>query len=176
MQVNGNTVLDKDETFRPENRTDARAMNWLAENAMTILRMALGLVFLIFGVLKFFPDMSPAENLSVRTLDTMTFGIISGDVARVIIAAMETIVGITLLTGRFLKLGVAVLALTTIGIMAPLVLFTGELFDGFAPTLTAQYVFKDIVLAAAGLVVFMEARGAEMTVDSPEQRAEMRRG
>jgi hypothetical protein len=34
------------------------------------------------------------------------------------------------------------------------------MFSGFAPTLEAQYVFKDIVLVAAGAVVAAKAMGA----------------
>jgi hypothetical protein len=40
--------------------------------------------------------------------------------------------------------------------MSPLVLFFGDLFPG-TPTLEAQYVLKDVVLAAAGLVVAAKA-------------------
>ena len=43
--------------------------------------------------------------------------------------------------------------------MSPLVLFFTDLFPG-APTLEAQYVVKDIVLAAAGLVIAASALGA----------------
>jgi putative oxidoreductase len=45
--------------------------------------------------------------------------------------------------------------------MSPLVLFYGDLFPG-APTLEAQYVFKDIVLAAAGLVIAARTLGARL--------------
>ncbi|MDX6246920.1 MAG: hypothetical protein QOF10_280 [Kribbellaceae bacterium] len=52
-----------------------------------------------------------------------------------------------------------VLGLSLVGIMSPLVLFFGDLFPG-TPTLEAQYVFKDIVLAAAGLVIAAKALAA----------------
>jgi len=37
--------------------------------------------------------------------------------------------------------------------MSPLVLFPTDLFTSNGPTLAAQYILKDIVLGAAGLVV-----------------------
>jgi uncharacterized membrane protein YphA (DoxX/SURF4 family) len=142
-------------------------MYWMTEHSLTLMRISLGLVFLIFGLLKFIPDASPAENLSVRTLERLSFGLIEGDVARIVIAVMEVLVGISLLTGLYLKLGVILLGFVLIGIMAPLALFTGELFSGpgHAPTLEAQYVIKDIVLATAGIHIALRVRGAKMVVD-----------
>jgi uncharacterized membrane protein YkgB len=42
-----------------------------------------------------------------------------------------------------------------VGILSPVLLFPDRLFAGphFAPTLEGQYVLKDIVLLAAGMVV-----------------------
>ena len=42
--------------------------------------------------------------------------------------------------------------------------YFGDLFPGFVPTLEAQYVLKDIILAAAGAVVAAQALGARYTV------------
>ena len=39
---------------------------------ITALRISLGLVFLGFGVLKFFPGMSPAAELAERTIGALT--------------------------------------------------------------------------------------------------------
>lgn len=132
---------------------------WLAKHSIGILRVSLGLVFLGFGVLKFFPDASPAQALVERTLDTLTFGVLSGETALLVTAVAECFIGITLVTGKFVKAGLVVLAGSLVGIMSPLVLFFGDLFPG-APTLEAQYVFKDIVLAAAGLVIAAKTLGA----------------
>ena len=52
--------------------------------------------------------------------------------------------------------------------MSPLVLLTSDLFPAGAPALTAQYVMKDILLAAAGLVVAATALGAQLVVTDRE--------
>ncbi len=70
----------------------------------------------------------------------------------------------TLTTGRFLRAGLVVLAGSMVGIMSPLVLFYGDLFPGGVPTLEGQYVFKDIILIAAGLVVAASSLGAPLAV------------
>lgn len=142
-------------------RITGQATGWLARNSVGILRVSLGIVFLAFGVLKFFPGMSPAEALVERTIETLTFGMISGGTALLVTAILECFIGITFITGKFLRVGLLVLAGSLAGIMSPLVLFFGDLFPG-APTLEAQYVFKDIVLGAAGLVVAARALGARM--------------
>src|SRR3712207_7878917 len=50
----------------------------------TTLFRSLGLVFVAFGTLKFFPGVSPAEALSVATLDKLSFGLLSGYAAQLV--------------------------------------------------------------------------------------------
>ena len=136
-----------------------RLADTLGRHSVDILRVSLGLVFLGFGVLKFFPGASPAEALVMRTIDTLTLGVIDGRNAVLLTALMECFIGLTLVTGKFLRTGLLVLGFSLVGIMSPLVLFFGDLFPG-TPTLEAQYVLKDIVLAAAGLVIAAKALAA----------------
>ena len=145
-------------------RAEAQVARWLAAHSVSLLRISLGLVFLGFGVLKFFPGASPAEDLVMRTVDALTLGVVSGTPAVVLTAAMETFIGLTLVTGRGLRAGLVVLAGAMVGIMSPLVLFPGDLFPGGLPTIEGQYVLKDIVLAAAGAVVAARALGAKYVV------------
>jgi uncharacterized membrane protein YphA (DoxX/SURF4 family) len=130
--------------------------SWLSRHSIDILRVNLGLVFLAFGVLKFFPGASPAEDLVIRTIDKLTLGLVTGQAALLLTAVAECFIGLTLITGKLLRTGLLVLGGSLVGIMSPLVLFFGDLFPG-TPTLEAQYVFKDIVLAAAGLVIAAKA-------------------
>jgi uncharacterized membrane protein YphA (DoxX/SURF4 family) len=135
---------------------------WLNRYSIDVLRVSLGLVFALFGFLKFFPGVSPAEDLAIRTVDTLTMGLVSGSVALWLTAAVECFIGLTLVTGRLLRAGLVTLGFALVGILSPVVLFFGELFPG-APTLEAQYVLKDVVLAAAGLVVGAAALGSRLT-------------
>jgi uncharacterized membrane protein YkgB len=134
---------------------------WLSRHSITVLRVSLGVVFLGFGILKFFPGASPAEDLAIRTVDALTLGIVSGGPALWLTAAVECFIGMTLVSGRWLRAGLATLGFALIGILSPLVLFFGDLFPG-APTLEAQYVLKDVVLAASGLVIGASALGARL--------------
>lgn len=134
---------------------EVRVTRWLVRWSITMLRVGLGAVFLGFGMLKFFPGFSPAEELVVKTLDVLTFGLIPASAGIVLVATLECIIGLGLITGRFLRLALVLLGLQMIGAMSPLLLFPDVLFGGpfHAPTLEGQYVLKDVVLISAGFVI-----------------------
>lgn len=154
-------------------RLTVTATDWLARYSVPLMRISLGLVFLGFGMLKFF-GISPAQDLAERTMDALTFGVISGGVAGILVAAMETTVGLTLVTGKQVRLGLALLGISMVGILSPLVLFTGDLFSGpdHAPTLQGQYVLKDFVLLAGGLVVAARELGRRPLAPPDEPTAD----
>ncbi|MGH2559240.1 MAG: DoxX family membrane protein [Thermomicrobiales bacterium] len=141
--------------YRRLHHVNALVTGWLARNSIPLLRISLGLVFLGFGALKFFPDLSPAEQIAKETMDRLTLGLVPGSAGIVLVAAMETAIGLSLITGRHLRLGMTMLGMAMIGVLSPLVLFPDELFSRQynAPTLEGQYVVKDIVLLAGGLVL-----------------------
>jgi putative oxidoreductase len=142
-------------SLRVTTRVTEVASRWLSRNSVGLLRLSLGLVFLGFGALKFFPGVSPAEHIAGTTVEMLTFGLVPGRGAVVLVALMETFIGLSLITGRLRRTGLAVLGVALTGILSPLVLMPGQLFeaDTFTPNLTGQYVLKDIVLVAAALVV-----------------------
>lgn len=140
-------------------RLEAAATEWLAQHSVRLLQLSLGLVFLGFGVLKFFPGLSPAEQIAGDTMDLLTFGLLPGRSGLLLVALLETAIGLSLVTGRMLRAGVLLLGIAMVGILSPVVLLTGDLFhpETFTPNLTGQYVLKDIVLLSAGLVVAAKA-------------------
>lgn len=142
-----------------------RLSGWLNRHSIDILRVSLGVVFLAFGALKFIPGASPAQDLVVRTLETLSMGILTDGTALLVTAAAECFIGLTLITGRLLRTGLVVLCASTVGILSPMVLFFTDLFPGW-PTLAGQYVFKDIVLAAAGLVIVAHSLGARLVSEA----------
>ena len=117
------------------------------------LRVALGAVFVAFGVVKFFPGVSPVESLVEATWGVLTFGIVGGQLALVLTAIIETVAGLALISGVFARFGLVMVAVAFVGIFSPLVFFPGELFTAAGPTLLGQYVLKNVVLVAATLVV-----------------------
>jgi len=149
---------------RPLDRIDRSVTETLARLGLPFLRISLGIIFLWFGGLKFFPGLSPAEGLAARTITAMSFGAIPGDVALFVLAIWECAIGIGLLTGIFLRATLLLLALQMLGTFAPLLLYPAETFTRFpyAPTLEGQYIIKNLVLIAAGMVIGATVRGGRV--------------
>lgn len=137
---------------------------WLMRRSITLLRTSLGVVFLVFGALKLVPGLSPAASVAIETAELLTFGLVPAGVALAAVAVLECTIGVLLLSGRWLGVGIALLGLALVGILSPLVLLHTELFTGpwGAPNLLGQYVIKDLILAAATLVVLASIRGGRL--------------
>ena len=149
----------------PLEAVDVRLTRWMARYGVVILRVALGVIFLWFGALKFFPGLSPAQTLAVKTIDLLTLGLIPGGVSLLLLATLECAIGLGLISGRFMRLTLLLLAFQMVGAASPLVLFPGEVFTAFpyAPTLEGQYIIKNVVLVSAGLVIGATVRGGGLT-------------
>jgi len=125
------------------------------------LRISVGIVFLWFGFLKFFPDLSPAQEIATDTIERLTFSLIPANATIIILATWETLIGLGLISGAFLRVTLFLLFTQMLGTLTPLILFPGETFTIFpyAPTLEGQYIIKNLVLISAGLVVGATVRG-----------------
>lgn len=142
-------------------RIDRNITAALARAGVPVLRIGLGVVFLWFGALKFFPGLSPAQDLATRTIEQLSGGLIAPALSLPILAAWESLIGLGLLTGLFLRATLLLLAVQMIGTLTPLILFPAETFTRFpiAPTLEGQYIIKNVVLIGAAMVVGATVRG-----------------
>ena len=147
---------------------DARLTRWMSRRGVALLRWSLGVVFLWFGALKFFPGASPAEDLAARTIAAMTSSAIGPAVSLPVLAAWECAIGAGLLAGRWMRATLALLWLQMAGTLAPLLLFPAECFTRFpfAPTLEGQYIVKNAVLVSAAIVVGATVRGGDLVAEA----------
>jgi len=159
------------------NRKDARITAWMARHGITLLRVSLGVVFFWFGVLKFFPGLSPAQDLAAHTILLLSFGLVGPSLSIPILAAWECAIGLGLLHGGYLRSTLFLLWLQMLGTLTPLVLFPGETFTRFpyAPTLEGQYIIKNVVLISAAIVVGATVRGGRLMSESDDMPARQRR-
>ncbi len=129
----------------------------LIRHSIAALRISVGAVFLSFGVLKYFPGVSPAEMLATDTTNVLFLGLIPSSAGIYVVATMECFIGVCFLigSGPLMRVAIWVLAAQFVGILSPLVIEPGRLFAGphGAPTLEGQYVLKDVILVAAGMVI-----------------------
>lgn len=142
-------------------RIDRRITTWMARYGILILRISLGVVFFWFGVLKFFPGLSPAQDLATRTIDVLTFGLVSPAAAINILAVWECLIGLGLIFGLFMRVTLLLLFVQMVGTVLPVFFFPAEVFTRipYAPTLEGQYIIKNLVLISAGLVIGATVRG-----------------
>jgi len=150
------------------NEFDARITRWMARYGIFFLRISMGIIFLWFGALKFFPGLSPAADLATRTIERLTFGLIAPDVSILILAVWESLIGLGLILGIFMRATLFLLFLQMLGTISPVFFFPQEVFTvvPYAPTLEGQYIFKNMVLISAGLVIGATVRGGKV-VDEP---------
>lgn len=141
---------------------DKKLTNWMASYGLLILRIGLGIVFFWFGILKFFPGVSPAENL-VRN----TIYFVNPDFFIPILAAWETLIGIGLITGKYMRLTLLLLFLQMPGTALPIFILPDVVWSSFpfALTLEGQYIIKNIVLIGGGLVLGATVRGGKITIE-----------
>jgi len=136
-------------------RVDPIIAAWMGKHGVGLLRISLGIVFFWFGILKFFPGLSPAELLASRTIDILTFGLAKPGVSVPALATLECLIGLGLLTGQATRLVLLLMFVQMAGTLTPLFLFPDETFIRFpyAPTLEGQYIIKNLVLISAGIVI-----------------------
>ena len=146
---------------------DTKLTAWMAKYGILLLRLSLGFVFLWFGGLKFFPGLSPAEDLAARTISHLTFGALSASTAVLILAVWESLIGLGLILGWQLRATLFLLWVQMLGTVTPIFFFPTEVFTAFpyAPTLEGQYIFKNIVLVSAGLVIGATVRGGRVVAE-----------
>ena len=141
-------------------RADASVTIWLANHGVVLLRTSVGIVFFWFGVLKFFPTLSPAEDLATRTIGVLSVGLVPPAVSLPVLAAWECLIGIGLITGHMLRATLIMMFMHMSGTVTPLFLFPHETWTQFpyAATLEGQYIIKNVVLVSSGLVVYAAVR------------------
>lgn len=157
----------------PMDSLDIRITKWMAKNGVPITRVALGIVFLWFGIIKLGPGWSPATDLAGRTIERVTFGLVEPSVGIPVLAVWESLIGLGLLTRKFLRTTLLLLFVQMPGTMMPLLLFPAEAFNAFphAPTLEGQYIIKNLVLIGAAIMIGATVRGRSIEAEEGEPAA-----
>ena len=144
---------------------DQRITSWMARYGIVIMRIGLGEVFFWFGSLKLFPGMSPAEDL-VRN----TIYFVDPDLFMPVLAIWEALIGIGLITGKYMRATLLLLFMQMPGTALPLVLLPEVVWTAFpyGLTLEGQYIVKNLVLIGAGLVIGGTVRGGRLVAEPTE--------
>ncbi|MDN5105844.1 DoxX family membrane protein [Aliarcobacter butzleri] len=126
------------------------------QNTIKLMRLSLGIIFVWYGMLKFFPTLSPAEDLAIKTIDIMFFHLIDGSLSIKLLAILEVVIGIGFLSGYYTKLVTIIFLGHMLCTFAPLFILP-ELSFTHAPyafTLVGQYIVKNIVFILVGVMIY----------------------
>ncbi len=124
----------------------------------TFLRIALGITFVWFGVLKLF-NASPATEMIIHSMEPVFK---ANNLFFFALSILEISIGVLLLMNRFVK-PVSVVMMGHLTVATLLVLVT----QGFSPrfpilSLEGEFVVKNLVLIAAGLSLFFEKKETDI--------------
>lgn len=123
-------------------------------------RIALFINYFWFGMLKFFPGVSPAEMLAGDTINTISAGILTNSNAVFILAFLEVALALSLLFKKTVLWGLRLMLVHMILTFSTFV-FYPELMLGntaFSLTLAGQYVVKNLVFIALILILVKQFR------------------
>ncbi len=149
---------------------DPLITRWMAKNGIRFLRYSIALIFIWFGALKFFPGLSPAEELATQTISVLTFGIVPASISQPLLAFFEVAIGLLILSGKYLRLTILLLMIQMAGTMSPIVIFPDVVFEAvpYALTIEGQYIFKNFVVISAAITIGATARGGHLVAE-PEK-------
>lgn len=127
--------------------------------APTFLRLSAGLVYFFFGLLKFFPDLSPAELLAGQSIMKVSMHTVDAHTALWWLAVAECAIGLSFLFNVLMQWLFFVFLFHQASTFLPLFMFPEITFKvaPFAPTLEGQYIMKNLISVAAGWTVMLPA-------------------
>lgn len=139
----------------------------IESKGIVLLRISVGLIFFWFGFLKFFTHVSAAESIASRTASWLTAGTFSPEVSMPVLATLECLIGIGILTKKYMQLVIPLLYFQMAGTLLPLVVFPDATWEiiPFVPTLEGQYIIKNAILISAGIVLGVVSKGGKLISD-----------
>jgi uncharacterized membrane protein YkgB len=144
---------------------EKRLSNYLRKRSIFLLRISLGIIFFWYGALKVM-GISPVEELVERATDW-----IGAKDFVFFLGIWEMAIGLCLFSRKLRRIGLILLFLQFPGTFLPLFTNPEDCFTviPYGLTLEGQYVFKNLVLISAALVLVGSLHNGERALpsDSP---------
>ncbi len=140
---------------------DETISRFLQRWSITLLRLSIGVVFIWFGALKVF-DVTPVAELVANTVYW-----VNPDWFVPFLGAFEIVVGVGLISGRALRVILGLFTLQMGGTFLVLIVQPDVTFQDGNPlllTVEGEFVVKNLVLLAAGMVVGATVRRRDATL------------
>jgi len=135
---------------------DDKIISFIEVNGITLLRITIGLIYVLFGFLKFLPNYSPAEALAGETIELITFGVFSGKVALFSLAIIECLIGLGLMLQIQTKWVVRIALWHMLCTFIPMILLPNASFtqNPYSLSLVGQYILKNLIIVSALLLIY----------------------
>ncbi len=131
---------------------DLALITFFKKAAEPLSRFGLFIVFFWFGILKVL-GLSPASGL-VQHLFKQTIPFMSFETFLIAFGVFECIIGLMFIFRGFERAVIPLLFIHMVTTFGPLVFLPQETWSAFmVPTLEGQYIIKNFVLIAAGVIV-----------------------
>jgi len=131
---------------------------WFRKHGEEFARLAFFIIFFWFGILKVF-QISAAGPLVSSLLDVTFLGFIPTATFMVAFGTFEALLGVMALIPKLERVTFVLLGLHMITTMFPLFLLPEITWhQPFVPTLTGQYIMKNLALLGLSFILFAQIR------------------
>jgi uncharacterized membrane protein YphA (DoxX/SURF4 family) len=123
---------------------------------IAVLRISIGIIYLWFGILKFFFGLSPAEQVASQTIHQLTFGLLPDHVAILTLALWECSLGVLFICCKWMRAVLIMMFIHMAFTFTPFLLFPHQTFMHlpYDFTLLGQYIMKNIIIISSGVVLW----------------------
>lgn len=138
-------------------------LQYLQRYKYKLLAISIGITYLWFGFLKYFPGISPAEILAKDTITILTFRLIPSDISIILLAVWETVVGFWLIFLPIKRFVVIAALIHIILTFTPFLFFPDQSFNHnvFSLTLVGQYIIKNLIIICGLIILYPTDEKAE---------------
>ncbi len=136
---------------------DLVIIDWLRRWYLPMARLAVFIIYFYFGLLKLLGE-SPATPLA-HALVVKTIGAAHFDVAFMLLAIYECVIGVLFLLPKATRFVIPLLLVHMIIVCSPLIVLPHLVFaKPFVPTLEGQYIIKNIAIIALAVGIAAQTR------------------
>ncbi|MBD0830860.1 doxx family protein [Aestuariibaculum sediminum] len=113
-----------------------------------LITLSIGSIFFIFGILKFLPEFSPAEDIAKSTINVLLLGLIPENISYQLLAIWESSIGVLFILNYKPKLAIFLALIHLSLTFSTFFIFPELVFNStpFSFTLLGQYIIKNIII------------------------------
>ncbi len=136
---------------------DSKLISFSNRFAIGAVQVGLAIIFLWFGILKL-TGVSAVDELVVELTKVLALTL-DGQSVVIGLGVLEVLIALTIIDRDLLRLSILFLVIHLVFVSLPLFVLPEVTWESFlVPTLTGQYILKNIIIATAGMVVLADLK------------------